>query len=521
MKRLIAVCLALFVLGGCGARPQDSPQNGQEAETKEFTYYCTLPYALDPKYDNMAGLSMYQELERRTGVKIHFIHQKGTNVADDLNLMIASKELPDLMEMSWSVFQGGPEKAIRDNIIIPLNDLLEQNSPNFVKILKSKPEYDKQSKTDSGIYYGYPSFNVGNYRTFGGLMIRKDWLDELDLQVPETLEDWEIALRAFKEVKGAQAPFTSDNTLTSDGMKYTFNNVFGVGLGLYLENGTVKFAPLEPGYKDFIMLLHRWYEEGLLDNNYQFNSQQAIEVKMTTGQSGACFGYNGGNLGKYMTMMKEVNPKYNLVAAQYPVMRRGDEPSFIEMQREANEPFLSITSLCGDPEAAARWIDYLYGEEGNLLKNFGIEGDTYRMEFGKPIYTDKILNNPDGLSISDAMATNFRANSPAPGLNQVEDYLMQYYQLPQQKEALSTWSKYTENAKKSKLPPVTPLIEEADELESLNTTLFAYISDMVQKFIQGSEPMENYDKFVQTLRSMGADRMIELNQRALERYNRR
>ena len=98
---------------------------------------------------------------------------------------------------------------------------------------------------------------------------------------------------------------------------------------------------------------------------------------------------------------------------------------------------------------------------------------------------------------------------------------MQYYQLPQQKEALSTWSKYTENAKKSKLPPVTPLIEEADELESLNTTLFAYISDMVQKFIQGSEPMENYDKFVQTLRSMGADRMIELNQRALERYNRR
>ena len=44
---------------------------------------------------------------------------------------------------------------------------------------------------------------------------------------------------------------------------------------------------------------------------------------------------------------------------------------------------------------------------------------------------------------------------------------------------------------------------------------------MILKFVKGLEPMENYDAFVETLRSMGADRLTEIYQGALDRYYQR
>ena len=43
-------------------------------------------------------------------------------------------------------------------------------------------------------------------------------------------------------------------------------------------------------------------------------------------------------------------------------------------------------------------LDYMYSEEGTLLINMGIEGTHYTMQNGKPIFTDYVMKNPDGLS---------------------------------------------------------------------------------------------------------------------------
>ena len=45
-----------------------------------------------------------------------------------------------------------------------------------------------------------------NWLVVQGGIIRKDWLDELGLAVPETLDEWHTVLTAFKEKKGAEAP---------------------------------------------------------------------------------------------------------------------------------------------------------------------------------------------------------------------------------------------------------------------------------------------------------------------------
>jgi putative aldouronate transport system substrate-binding protein len=259
----------------------------------------------------------------------------------------------------------------------------------------------------------------------------------------------------------------------------------------------------------------------LLDNEYDTNNGTVVDAKMTNGTSGVTYGFIGGTIGRYVNAMKDKDPKYKLAATQFPIMSKGDSPRFLECQREANMPFVAVTTACKDPVAAVKWLDYMYSDEGLVLKNFGVEGVTYNEADGHYVYTGEILHNPNGYSIAEAMARNFRANAPSPGFNQHEDYLMQYYELPEQREALLKWSEYTPNAKLTVLPPLTPTVEESEEIVSLQSSIDTYTSEMALKFIKGAEPMSKYDDFVSKLKGMGAGRYVELNQKALDRYNNR
>ena len=41
---------------------------------------------------------------------------------------------------------------------------------------------------------------------------------------------------------------------------------------------------------------------------------------------------------------------------------------------------------------------------------------------------------------------------------------------------------------------------------------------MINKFIMGKEPLDNFDKFVQTLKDMGIDDVLAVEQAAYDRY---
>ena len=167
-------------------------------------------------------------------------------------------------------------------------------------------------------------------------------------------------------------------------------------------------------------------------------------------------------------------------------------------------------------------MDYIYSEEGSVLKSFGVEGDTYNKVDGHYKYTDKIMNNPDGLSIADAMNMNVRVNAPAPGLEtDSEDYLDQYYTLQEQRDALGIWGKYGKNAAETFMPPLTSSVDEKEEILSLKGEIDTYVSESVLKFIKGQDSLDNYDAFVAKLKDMGVEKMIALYQKALDRYNKR
>ncbi len=521
LKRVAVGLLSIaLLLSGCGQKnEQNATENGSD---KSLTYWCAMPSGIVSVYRTMGEVSMYRELEKRTGVHIDFIHPPTGQEGEKFNLMIASKDLPDMVEYSWISYVGGPEKAINDNVIIKLNDYLEKSAPNFTRAIRENKEYEKQTKTDSGSIYGFPALNMGKYRIFGGIVIRQDWLDELNLSMPQTIDEWETVLRAFKEQKGADAPFTGDATLFSiGGYNNTFNNAFNVGKGFYVENGVVKFGPAEPAYKDWIMLMNRWYEEGLLDRNYETNNSAALDSKITNGDAGAMFTYIGSGMGRYLQMQKEKNPSYNLTAAPYPVAVKGEQPILTPLAHEASYPFLAITTACKTPQLAVEWADYLYSDEGMMLCNYGVEGESYNMVDGKPVYTEQILKNPEGLSIAEMLQRYCRATNSAPGFNEAEDYIRQYYPFQQQKDALELWTQATENVKAHTLPPVTFTIEESDRIASINAEILTYVSENVLKFVQGTRNINEFEDFIDELKSIKLDEYIQIYQNAYDRYLKR
>ncbi|WP_079913095.1 extracellular solute-binding protein [Paenibacillus sp. 32352] len=526
-----ASILALSLTAACGSTGQDnakgngaSADNGASGAPVKVTMWTPLNPNAAAAVKSMSELPMMQEWAKKTNVTFEFQHPSGTSTQDQqqqYGVMVASNNLPDSMLWNWSNITGGTTKMFQDGTIMKLNDLIDKYAPNLKKILNDNPQIAKQVKADNGDIYVLPHLRVGQhgqYKTFSGLMLRQDWLDELGLKMPETMDEWEQVLKAFKEKKGA-IPFTSQKNYVIS--NYDFAGAFGLpGMNFYVDNGKVKYGPLAPEYKEYLALMQRWYKEGLIDPDFASNDSKTMDAKVTSGKAGAFFGYIGGSMGVYTPALVKENPKAKLAAAQFPVMKKGEEPKFTQASWEYDNVGTVISSKSKHAADIVKAMDYLYSDEGAMLKNFGIEGQTYKMENGQPKYTDLILNNPDKLPIATAMGKYFIANYSFTGLDD-DRYNDQYYLLPEQKEAVKIYSKYSNNTYKYALPPIVPTPEEAKEMSKIKNDVETLLKEQVTKIIMGSVKVEDYDKTIEQIKKMNIDRAIEINQAALDRYNKR
>ena len=155
-----------------------------------LTAWSILNPSQSKSASNAADLPFYKELEKQTGVTIQFTHPAMGQENDQFNLLIASGSYPDIIEWNWTGYPGGPDKAISDNIIIPLNDLMEKDAPNLNHIIAQVPLIGKLMKSPSGKYYETPYMMIDpSLLIWHGPIMRKDLLDKAGLPVPTTIDE--------------------------------------------------------------------------------------------------------------------------------------------------------------------------------------------------------------------------------------------------------------------------------------------------------------------------------------------
>ncbi len=517
-KRLMGLCLAAALcssaLTGCGgdadtASNTEASGTASEASDEKAKLTVWAYWTNSDLYADQGDWEYWQAIEEACNVDLEFVDSSGGK--DALSLLAGTDDLPDIVIDYDATFPGGVQKMLTDGSIIPLNELMENGSmPNYKAYLESDPEVDKLVKNDAGEYAWAPMIRKPDSPlVFNGNMIRQDWLDELGLEMPSTISEMEEVLLAFKEKKGCDSAFSFIY-----GNYSLITNSFGVMEGMYVDaENKIHYGAVEEEYLEFLTLFNRWMQMGILDPDAFTQDADAFFAKIASERSGLVWGYTGGTLGKIQTMQAE-NTKMNYQPAPNPVLNEGDVFPVDQSSYRVNTIGGTISSTCENPEAAARVLDYTYGEEGNMLANYGKEGVTYEMQDGKPVFTDFVLNNPDGLSIEKALSIYAGCNNK-PFLVE-KDYMLGGYAYDVQKKSLEVWE--TPDARIKGLPPASMTEEELAEYNSIMADIQTYVDEFKLKFILGTEPLENFPQFVENIKNMNIDRAIEIRQAEYNRY---
>lgn len=477
-------------------------------------YWTALNPLASRSVSNLGETLMYRELEKRSGLHIRFIHPPQGQAEEELTLMIASREFPDIIESNWTTYDGGPQKAVGDGVIIRLNRYIDEYAPNYRNLLDKYPHIKKMVLTDMGTFYAFPCIGLTT-QVFRGLWIRRDWLERLELEPPRTIDEWDTVLRVMRERFDLEAPLTFDGP--GDMNHPHFQGAFGVSSGFFRRVGVVHYGPIEDGYREYLELFRKWYADGLLDRDFANNDPKAKDYNILNDKSCAFYGYTGSDAGMYLSA-KARDSSFDLVPVQYPVLEEGMEPEFLSLAwNYRGYGAAAITTTNEHPAETASWLDYLYTEEGKILRNFGVEGVTFEMVNGYPTYTDLITANPDGLSLGEALAKYCQANYQAPGIID-ERYREQYYLHPAQKESFRVFTAFMRNALQVTLPPITPLSDEAIRLAAIMSEIRPYKDEYFLRFVMGQEPPDEFDRYVQQILKMGIGTAIEIQQAALNRY---
>lgn len=467
MKKAMFFLLIIILLVPLGCDNQTSIITN---EAVKLTWWCENKYS---HVSNTGDSQVYKELMRRTDVDVIFFHPPKGEHRERFLALLNEQKLPDIITHDFiNDYAGGVEKALNDGVIIPLNDIIDNHCPYLKQYLAENPEIKKLISTKDGRIFCFPSIQQERHiRTYIGPFIRKDYLDELDLELPETVDGWYQVMTALKTELGVVP-------LSFYGGKIIDTNfligAYGISWDFYLDNGEVKFGPLEDGFCDFMQTFKKWYDEGLISTGVFTDSHKTYTAKVKRGDIGIYVDY----ISSMSNYQNEIGgAEFN--ALNYPVLKDGDI-SFTGHIAPVFVPYSScyISKDNKDIAATAKLFDFAYSEEGKLLFNFGIEGESYNLVDGFPYYTDEMLSDREGFSnaVKRYLATGAYVRD--------ERQFMQMLILDCQKNAVTVWAQT--DAEFHVLPSIVMSAEQAEILSAFNSVYKDILMDWLKDYCLSS-----------------------------------
>ena len=461
------------------------------------------------------AILMYQIAEEKTGCHIEWICPTQSTAAEQFNLMIASREYPDLIQTGWRNIAGGAKQYVEDGVIVQLSDYAEY-MPNYSKLLKEKPDRAAEFTNSDGTYEYAPCIRYDDeLLVYCGPTIRKDWLDKLGLSMPANTDELYTVLKAFKEKdpngngKADEIPFSG---YLGDNAAFGIGNIvsaFDVFYDFYVKDGKIVHGMTQPEMKEALTYLRKLYKEGLIDLDYLTHDLDTYDSKIMNNRTGF---YYGVQPSKYYASMNDGTR--SLVAVPY---FEGKCHNPIYMMGIAGGE-TAITTECDNPAGAAKWLDFFYSEDGVIASNYGVEGKSFNLENENKIldmeYFDK---NSSGLSRSEMFATTLNVTSTDfAGIQLWDSYSQQL--TPWGKSAIEVWSS---SASLDAIKPNCSLTsEEQDKVNAKLTDVLTYSSSLFNDIIIGNKDISELGKAEKELNKLGLQEILTVYNTAYKRYSK-
>ena len=524
---LVGLTVAGYAFGGGAAEPVAAATD----DTIDVTLWRTIDrFTPEERYRVVPYDTHYGVLEEKFNVRFQFTDIAQAAANEMLNIMVATNDLPDLV-YSWSHMDKSfldPALLYADRQIYSLDEFSE-HIPDYLAVLDEYPAIRKNVTSDDGhlLYFAEPNIYLESAFS-GGPMLRKDWLDKLGLDIPDTYEEWLTVFEAFK----TQDPNETgqDDTIPYVGAWGTLRvlaNTLGVTNEFQMEggpNGRVVYGPLLPGYRERLLFMREVVENGYINSDYMSFTGAVRDEAAARGIMGATF-TGIGQMDRWNLSMEQsgLYPDHLIWAVAYPRGLDGNRHFDRAMiTKSATDAAFMIARSAPEPARIAQIANYFYTEEGKLLTTFGVEGITYEMIDGFPVYTDLIMRNPEGLTPFDARAKYVGiAGTPKPV--DIRDVAQLSLSTPASRAAvMSIWTDVFEIEQNMPIPPVLMGDEDAQEFADIMADLQTYVDTESSRMVEGLASIENdFDNFQATVRRMGAERAMELMQRAVEQWQQR
>lgn len=473
--------------------------------------------------NNYNDFEYMQKLEELTGVHVETTEVNFFTASEQYNVLLASGDYPDLIKNLGTYYSTGLSGALSDDIIMDLTDDLSAYAPNYDYLIHSNDAETPYYLTDGKVLQF-----MGTYDSFinnQGLVLRKDWLEECDLDVPETYDELHDVLKAFKDKYNCSSAIYMNNNCTittlTEGYNVATYNVSGSGgaggsgssLPYYVEDGVVKCSFIEDGYRDYLTMIHDWYEEGLMDSDF-------VSIEYDPFSSYLSGQITSDQMGVWCTSGEGIdNYTVPVVCMASPVQNKGDKQHMTEMTLAPADDItaISVSSACEDPDIAMAWLDYWFSEDGIAFYNFGLEGTDYTLdESSTPKFTDAVVNNEFGLSASNYMRCRC-AFGTMPSL--MLRYRSAYLNSDLVNEAWDVWTSNLDGT--MAISSNVTMTTEQKEAETYKATdIMTYANQMISQFCNGDADIDTqWDTFVSQLKDMGIEECIELEQAAYDAAN--
>lgn len=459
---------------------------------------------------DMTDVTYFREMEARTGVNIDVQACSFFIVSEQFNLIIASGDIPDMMESVGSYYNGGLEVALEEEVFQDVAPLIDEYMPNLKGWLDTFPTYRADLTTLNGTITTAPGFGTGMPWNVG-IQLRQDWLDELGMDIPVTYDEYYEVMKAFKTNYGA--------TLWVDGAATTRENCYSAGYGvilpsssstamLSLDGETPLYSPVSDEFREYLTTFRQWWNEGLVYDDF------LAQANISTPDTGLVSNNEIGIWVSDADTMASYEELAGVDVGAAPQMRKtADQTIHLYMGDAGVGEGTSIAYDCKDVELACKWLDYNYTYDGGLLNCYGVEGEGMVFdENGNPGLSDLILNNPDMIVVA---SITVYAKYNGAGIFDVDRFTKGY--TDEQYAACDTWTTNVDNAYGDFRGKMTT--DQSERYSALMLDIATYTEQSTLRFILGEMSLENdWDSYVETVYSLGLQEVYDIQLEAHDTY---
>lgn len=544
---LLAIPLSLaLMLTGCGGEPStQEPGAAKEPESSSAAESSTpseaaegvvnktnlegLPIAAEPItltvgvsassssfQGEWASLDWIKQIQEVSGITLDF---RVYNSNEDKNLMFTSRDYPDIS------FNVGSDKQILDAAmggdIYALDELIDSYAPTWKAYLE-KDDYARKVVTMSdGHIYSLPI--VRDEPSNGGLrdqwLIQKTWLDELNLQVPTTTDEFYEVLKAFKENAGTGSipqdviPYYTYGILNNVGGALDIINSYGVRVAneRYMvtvdDSGKVEFNYANEAIKEPLAFIRKLFEEGLIPGECLTDDWDTYITKTRS---------TPAVVGSYHSYQNPDATNTSIVAMGPLDSGNGSQPMIRSQTNHVQRNHFTIYKNCEHPEAAMRLAELIADPDWSIQAMYGMFGDTY------------LTKNEDGSVMMLPYEADAQGKDSAP-MNRVPFLLAKEMfdtftyaegsaQAQRDNAIKDQYSKYTiptENL----YPNVMFSTEQVDRLAELSTDIGDYVLTTYSTWMLNGGMDAGWDAYIEQLDKLGLEEYVSILQEALDAFN--